>query len=225
MFLGTELCLWLAILFFTSGLSSRLCSFFAILLAFLFGLRFFKPDADLLLLCSALLFTVAADCFLVLPSKLEYRFQIVGTGLFCFTQIFYFLYLFFKTESKKMRIIHAAVRACAVVLAEIAVVCVLQDDLDFLSVLSLFYVANLAVSVVFAYMQGLERLPFAIGLTLFLCCDLFVGLSVAIGSYIQVAESSLLYKIVFADFNFVWFFYLPSQTLLATYVALQSEKK
>ena len=124
-----------------------------------------------------------------------------------------------------MRIIHAAVRACAVVLAEIAVVCVLQDDLDFLSVLSLFYVANLAVSVVFAYMQGLERLPFAIGLTLFLCCDLFVGLSVAIGSYIQVAESSLLYKIVFADFNFVWFFYLPSQTLLATYVALQSEKK
>lgn len=225
MFLGTELCLWIAILFFTSGLSSRLCSFFSILLAFLFGLRFFKPDADLLLLCSGLLFTVAADCFLVLPSPLEYKFQVVGTGLFCITQMFYFVYLLLNTEGKKMRIIHAVVRASAVVIAEIAVICVLRENLDVLSVLSLFYVANLAVSVAFAYTQGLERLPFAIGLTLFLCCDLFVGLSVAIGSYIQVAESSLLYKIVFADFNFVWFFYLPSQVLLATYVALQSEKK
>ena len=223
MFLGTELCLWLAILFFTNGTATRLCSFFSILLAFIFALRFFKPNGDILLLCSALLFTVGADIFLVLPKKLEYGFQVAGTSLFCVTQIFYFIYLFKNTESKNMRIAHAIVRASAVVIAEIAVICVLQEDLDFLSVLSLFYVANLAVSVAFAYTQGLKRLPFAIGLTLFLCCDLFVGFSVAIGTYIQVAESSWLYKLVFSDFNFVWFFYLPSQTVLATYLAIQSE--
>jgi hypothetical protein len=224
-FLVAELCLWFVILFCPhSALGLSISCFSAVALAFVFALCFIKKDIGVLLLISGLLFTVCADIFLVLPQDLQYKQQVAGMVFFSVTQLVYFAYLFWKTESKKMRIAHSIIRGTAVVIAEIVMLIVLGKNTDVLSVLSLFYIANLAVSVVFAYMQGKKSLLFAIGLTLFLCCDLFVGFSIAIGEYIQVAETSLLYKIIHADFNFVWFFYLPSQACIASYTALQSEK-
>ena len=224
-FLVAELCLWFIILFRSnSSVELSVFCFSAVALAFVFALCFIKKDAGVLLLCGGLLFTVCADICLVLPQDLQYKHQVLGMSFFSVTQLAYFAYLFWKTESKNMRITHSIVRSFAVLLAEIILLIVLGKNTDVLSALSLFYIANLATSVVFAYIQGKKSLLFAIGLTLFLCCDLFVGFSTAIGEYIQIAESSLLYKIIYADFNFIWFFYLPSQTCIASYVALQREK-
>lgn len=224
-FLIAELCLWLIILFHSnSALELSIFCFSAVALAFLFALCFLKKDIGVLLLVGGLLCTVGADAFLVLTQNLTYARQVAGMSFFSVAQLAYFAYLFWKTESKKMRIAHGIVRGIAVIVAETVMLIVLGKNADALSVLSLFYIANLAVSVVFAYMQGKKSLLFAIGLTLFLCCDLFVGFSMAIGEYIQIAETSLFYKIIYADFNFIWFFYLPSQACIASYTALQSEK-
>lgn len=224
-FLVAELCLWCIILFrANSSLALSIFCFSAVALAFVFALCFIKKDIGVLLLCGGLLFTVCADICLVLPQDLQYKHQVWGMSFFSITQLAYFAYLFVKTENKKMRIAHSIVRGVAVIVAEIVMLIVLGKNADALSVLSLFYIANLAVSCVFAYMQGKKSLLFAIGLTLFLCCDLFVGFSMAIGEYIQISETSLLYKIIYADFNFIWFFYLPSQACIAAYTALQSEK-
>ena len=224
-FAVVEFCLWLVILFADlDSTTLSTCCFFSIAFAFTFAISFLKKDLGVGFLLEGLLFTLCADVFLVLPKKLTYNNQVAGMALFSLVQLFYFAYLFFKTKNKKMRLVHGIVRGAAVVIAEVAMVIVLKKNTDFLSVLSLFYIANLFVSVVFAYAQGKKELLFAIGLTLFLCCDLFVGFSAAIGTYIQVAESSLLYKIVHANFNFVWFFYLPSQVLIASFTALQGSK-
>ena len=223
-FLAIELGLYIIILFFPSVLPKA--DFIGVVATCAFALCFLKPTFPNLLLNVGLLTTVCADVFLVLLSPpLTYQKQVASMAFFSITQIAYFIYLLCTEERKIVRLIHLIVRGVAIVAAEIILCLVLQEKIDLLSVLSLFYVANLAVSVAFAFAQGKKGILFGIGLTLFLCCDLFVGFSVAIGEYIQIAESSWLYKLVFSGFNFVWFFYLPSQTVLATYLALQSEKK
>ena len=225
-FLVAELCLWCLILFGEhEGTELSVFCFSSIVLAFVFALCFIKRKAEILLPCGGLLFTVCADSCLVLPQNLQYTHQVAGMSFFSVTQLIYFAYLFIKTENKTLRITHSIARAASVVIAEIAMLIVLKTNADALSALSVFYIANLAVSIVFAYMQGKKGLLFAIGLTLFICCDLFVGFSAAIGEYIHIAESSWLYKLVYSDFNFIWFFYLPSQVCIATYIALKSEKK
>ena len=56
---------------------------------------------------------------------------------------------------------------------------------------------------------------FPIGLVLFLLCDTIIGLQMATGVYLPISEHSVIYKIIFTDFNLAWFFYLPSQVCIA----------
>ena len=135
-----------------------------------------------------------------------------------------FLYFFFKTESKESRIVHGFARGIVILAAELLTILILKGKTDALAILGAFYMANLLVSIVFAYMQGKKGLIFAIALTLLLCSGVFAGLSTAVSSYFQVAETSFLYKLANADFNFVWLFYLPAQALVSTHTALQSEQ-
>lgn len=223
LFLAVELGLYIIILFF-SHLFPR-ADFTGIVLACAFAFCFFKPTFPNLLLNVGLVATVCADTFLVLLQPLTEWKQVAGVAFFSITQTAYFLYLLFTEDRKKVRQIHCICRGVAIIVAEIVLCSVLKENVDLLSVLSLFYVANLAVNVVFAFAQGKKGILLGIGLTLFLCCDLFVGFSAAIGTYIQVAESSWLYQLVFSDFNFIWFFYLPSQTILALCVALQNKAR
>ncbi len=219
-FLAIELGLYILILFFPSVLPKA--DFIAIALACVFAFCFLKPTFPNLLLNIGLATTVCADVFLVLLSPpLTTAKQVAGVAFFSVTQIAYFLYILSTEHRKTVRLIHLVVRGTAIAVAEIALCLVLKEKVDILSVLSLFYVANLAVNAVFAFAQGKKGILLGIGLTLFLCCDLFVGLSVAIGEYIQIAESSWLYQLVFSGFNFVWFFYLPSQTILAVHTAMK----
>ncbi len=102
-FLVAELCLWFVILFCPhSALGLSISCFSAVALAFVFALCFIKKDTGVLLLISGLLFTVCADIFLVLPQDLQYKQQVAGMIFFSVTQLVYFAYLFWKTESKKI---------------------------------------------------------------------------------------------------------------------------
>jgi hypothetical protein len=56
---------------------------------------------------------------------------------------------------------------------------------------------------------------FPIGLVLLFLCDTVIGLQTASGAYLNIPESSLVYRIIFMDFFLSWFFYLPSQIIIS----------
>ncbi len=90
----------------------------------------------------------------------------------------------------------------------------LGDATDPLSLVSLFYYANLLVNIVVAFIQ-MKRSPlFAIGLLLFLMCDTVIGLNVMAELYIPSFSESGLYAVLNPEFNLAWAFYVPSQTII-----------
>lgn len=215
LFFLLELGLYIIVLFFPQVFPRA--DFTAIALACAFAFYSFKPIFPQLFLNAGLLATVCADVALVLLSPLTYEKQLVGVTFFSVTQLAYFFYLFYTENKTSVRRIHLYTRLAAIFFIELTACCVLQSRIDALSLLSVFYIANLATTVLFSYLRGKKELLFSIGLTLFLCCDLFVGFSIALESYLTISESSIFYKIIFSDFNFVWFFYLPSQAIIAFY--------
>ena len=107
-------------------------------------------------------------------------------------------------------------------IAIVITIIVLKEKTDALSLISLFYYANLIMNIVFAFMQTKKSTIFAIGLLLFAMCDFFIGLSVMADSYLQLSAENLLYKLNDLDFNFAWLFYVPSQACIA--LSLLKEK-
>ena len=223
LFLLIELCLYIIILFFPDLIPKP--DYIGIALAYFFAACFIKPKLPNILLQIGLLATLCADTFLVLLTPLNYTKQTLGVAFFSVTQLCYFAYIFMTEQRKRIQTAHLFTRLGVTPCVMIVAFLILKDNADLLSLLSVFYVCNLAINAIFAFLQGKKGVLLAIGLTLFLCCDLFVGFSVAIGSYLQVPETSLLYKIVFADFNFIWFFYLPSQVVISCVAARNYRKE
>ena len=118
-------------------------------------------------------------------------------------------------KAKKYIADNIAIRAiligCAVLLGWL----VLKEKLDYVAAISLMYFASIIHNVILAFVLFKKSPLMALGMLLFLCCDIVVGLNSAIGVYISVPETSILYKIAYAPFNLAWTFYLPSQTMLA----------
>ena len=54
-----------------------------------------------------------------------------------------------------------------------------------------------------------------VALVLFLLCDTVIGLQVMGSLYLPMGEGSILSRILYPGFDLAWFFYLPSQVLLA----------
>ena len=210
-FVFAEICLWVAVLN-TSGRVNEYLSFSSVLLAFLFALLFIGFKYKKYLTQFALLFTVVADVFLILIHPIN---QAVAMTAFSAVQILYLLRILFETNNKKINLINLTIRAVLIVIVEIITIIVVKDNLDYVSIISMFYYVNLILNLVFAFVNFKKSPLLALGLVFFLLCDTFVGLSSAIGVYISVASNTWLYRLVFADFNFIWFFYIPSQTLLS----------
>lgn len=210
-FIAIEIVLWILVLS-TSGEINRYLSFSSILLAFMFSLLFVGIKTKKYLTQFALMFTVVADIFLVLISP---RNQVVAMTSFAVVQMFYFVRILFETKSKKINIVNVVVRLILIIAIEILTLIILKEKIDYLSMISMFYYVNLILNVVFAFINFKKSPLLAFGLLFFLLCDTFVGLQCAVGTYFSMSQDLWLYKLIFADFNFVWFFYIPSQTLLA----------
>lgn len=202
----------LYILIFTiSAPANKFISFASILLCFLFSITLISLNKTKILTQIGLLTTVIADVFLVILGD----YHVVAMCFFSITQIAYFLRILFNTESKKERIIHISIRVFVIIGTIIATILVLKENLDALSFVSMFYYANLILNVIFAFVQIKKSVLFPIGLLFFAICDAFIGLQVAVGNYIFLSETSLIYKVVFSSFNWAWLFYVPSQVLIA----------
>ena len=206
--LETVLCIAVQI---TTGLILTAVSFGAVVLAFVFSLITLKKDFNNILISFGLLTSVIADIFLVVINP---RIQNIAMISFSITQIFYFIRIYLNTIDKKIKIIHIITRIFIIVLSIFLTIVVLKEKTDFLSIISIFYYANLLLNVVFSICIKKFKI-FSIGLICFALCDMFIGLNILCSAYIKISEGSLLYFLANPNFNFAWLFYVPSQTLIA----------
>ncbi len=160
-----------------------------VLLCLLFSLLWGHPR-----LSAALLFTAGADWFLlVLEDHLLW-----GVALFCVVQILYALHLH-RLGSPIAPLLRMAVAAAMLLLL------IFLDTVTLLNILALLYFSQLLSNAVAAWRLPGARL-FALGLSLFVCCDLCVGIRFAF------PLSPAVYPVISLG---MWFFYLPSQVLIA----------
>ena len=200
------------LILFIGGNIGVYASFISIVLCFLYAFTNVKIE-NRYLLCG-LVMTIGADFFLVLY---EPREQLYGMIFFVFTQIFYAIKLNKETKNK----IFIFIRVILSVLINVIAFIVLKDSIDLLVIVSLIYYVNIILNFIEALTIFRKDRLFTIGLLLFILCDTVIGLQVMSDAYIKISETSILYKILFVDFNLAWAFYLPSQVL----IALSSNKK
>lgn len=184
-------------------------SYISIVLSALFCLIFFEKSFNWLFTQVGLVFTLFADFFLVvLGSHLT-----AAMLLFTVVQLSYAARLALSV-SKKERGIQLVSRACLSLLAVSLTIIVLGKNVDALSLISLFYFSNLIANAVFATWNRRSSPLFAIGLWLFICCDVFVGFGM-IGGYLTLADNPFLTFLAAPPINMAWVFYLPSQVLIS----------
>lgn len=190
----------------TGGQTLIACQYLSIILCFIFAALTCRKDA--LLLLAGLAFTLGADYCLVVAKPIQ---QLYGMLFFMGTQTMYAIYLQLKNRNKVLLI----ARIALVVLAEIVAWIVLGDQLDPLAAVSMYYYANLIMNLVEAFTMFRTEKLLSIGFVLFLLCDTVIGLQVASAGYLPIGEHTLLHQILFLPFPLAWFFYLPSQVLIA----------
>ena len=211
LFITAELVLGVLIQTVDNG-AVKWLSYGAVLLASLYPVLLRERTAVYTFTQVGLVFTVFADLFLVVIEPMR---QLEAMIFFSLVQICYFLRLYISHESTKEKAVHLAVRATLTVVALVLTAVVLGDKTDALSLISLFYYANLITNIAVAFSQLKKSPLLAIGLLLFLLCDTVIGLNIMAGSYISIASDSLLYRLINPGFNLAWVFYVPSQTLIA----------
>lgn len=205
LFLAVELILYILILT-TGGNILVASSYAAILLCFLYALLHWQDSNRFIIVSLAC--TVMADFFLVVCSPIQ---QLWGMRFFLVTQTLYAVMLHLSAGNKKLLI----ARGFVILLALAVTFAVLQEKADALAVISLCYYANLILNIITAFTIFSTSRLFPIALVLFALCDTIIGLQVASNAYLPLSENSLLYRIIFMDFNLSWFFYLPSQVMIA----------
>ena len=160
------------------------------------------------LLAAGLMCTVGADYCLVMCSPIQ---QLWGMVFFLGAQTFYAIHLHLQKKSTPLLITRLALTVAGVLIA----ILVLQDKTDALALVSICYYANLIMNLIVACTQWKNCKLLPIGFLLFILCDTVIGLQVASGGYLPIPEGSWLHELLFMPFNLSWFFYLPSQVLIA----------
>lgn len=153
-------------------------------------------------------FTVLADFCLVICSPIR---RTAGMLFFMCVQGVYAFILHRQNKNAVLRFCRLGLSGGAIVLT----LAVLGKSTDLLALVSLCYYANLVFNLFMAFLRFKSNRVFAFGLLLFLCCDTVVGLQVASGAYLNIAEGTFLHSVISAPVNLAWMFYLPSQVLLS----------
>lgn len=164
-----------------------LCLAFTFLCALRGGNRLVAP---------ALLFTAGADWFLLIRNE----HLLVGVALFLCVQALYFLRLHHAGGSRKLLWLRLAL-ALVFTLAPFLIPGMATP----LNLLAMLYFSQLLSNTLLAWSLPAMR-TFALGLTLFVGCDICVGL------FNAFVLPPALFSVVSVG---MWFFYLPSQVLIS----------
>ncbi len=217
---------FLGLILFLDADTNILC-FLTVCFGFLHAVPYVKKEKFNYLYLLGLLFTVISDVFLVLRFQYTkaYSDQAIAMTTFSIAQLCYGAFLLLAKEEKRERIIHLSIRVFLSVIAVGATLLVLKENANYLAVISLFYFANLISNAVFAFTEFKKFTLFAVGLVAFIFCDIFIGLNIAVGSFISVSETSFIYQLAHPNFNYAWLFYVISQTLISLNLAVKFKWK
>lgn len=201
----------------TGGILNTIVSFGAVVIAFIYSfLNFNKPKQ---FITYGLFATVCADIFLVVLNPMK---QSLAMIFFSITQICYFIHIF-NNQDRKYKLINIVTRIVVVLIVFIITIIVLKENTDFLSLISMFYYANLIMNIIFSLLMIEKNYIFTLGLIFFACCDLLIGLSIMQDQYLPVKEGTIIYFLANPGFNLAWLFYVPSQTLISLYSKKQAD--
>lgn len=173
-------------------------------------MNFFIKDKDTVILTVALVFTAISDLFILVINT----YYQIGLITFIATQSVY-LYRMYVDRIEKIKItLVVRVLAAALLMAVMDIMMKNAGGLNFMIAEVCVYIVMLVGNVVDAFLlvrKGAINIVFAVGLLLFLCCDICVGLDNA-----SMVVSSLDLGSAARTVNFlIWVFYLPSQVLIA----------
>jgi hypothetical protein len=225
-FIIVELLLYVGFMFIDiTGKGSYIISvglkFTGIIMCFLYTMiiRKGKEDkADLLILRTALFFTVISDLFILM---LDY--YLIGLLTFCVVQSFYVVRLGRWRNQMELvtgpgEIPKRFGRNIAVTLVILGSLLVFKVKIEALVVVSGFYfisiLFNVMDSVIIAVKSKIRsRILYAAGMVLFLLCDMNVGLF-NVSGFVDISGGWFTALYQFAAVA-MWMFYLPAQTLIA----------
>lgn len=200
-----QLFLYSAILFIDINISNKILTYSVILLNFIFGIYILSAqyNDDTIISTVALFFTLIADTFLVLLDN-----KLLGVISFNFVQIFYMLKVK-NLITKKNKVLNIT-RFSSLTLFSIILFFLTLKNFDFL----IFTTGLYFIMLVFNFIESIplykKNLFVPLGFILFILCDVFVGL----GFLEDSININFIKKIMDIDFNFIWFFYTPSQVFL-----------
>lgn len=205
-FLCTEAAVYVAFLFLdltgTGIVWSTALKYASVLLCF--ALACFRArNTDGRLVCAALGFTLLADLFLLVLN----RWYLAGVCVFCVVQGLYLVRLLRLRDGRVwFRLLLRALLALAALIAVTAL-----GALEPLTAVTALYFSQLVANGVESLILGRRYALFSVGLLLFICCDLCVGLQ-NLSGFLPVEGWGWLFQ--FARVG-MWLFYLPSQVLIA----------
>lgn len=212
LFVAIELALYFIILFLNVEHLEIYC-YLTVVFAFVFSLFYISNKKYNYLCMLGFMFTLIADFFLVVNGNAEYK-GLAMTSFFI-VQIMYAVYIYLSIENKKKFIIGFSIRLTLTLALIIITALVLKDATDYLAIVSIIYFVNLFCNIFDCILNFKKMHLLLIALVLFLLCDVVTGLSVADGLYFQIPATSIISKIIYYPFNLIWFFYVPSQVLIA----------
>lgn len=183
-------------------LDTTLIKYSGIILCFIYStMNINKTKKSLISL--ALFFTLIADLFLLVLDK----YYEIGVGVFIIVQIIYLIYLADLSKIYKDIILRA------IIYLIILIVLLIIKENALVTYLSAFYFINLICNIIKSFSKKNDYLILSIGLLLFSCCDICVGLyNILYEMYDSSGIINLVYHITCYG---MWFFYLPSQGLIA----------
>lgn len=177
-----------------------LCLVVAVLFAVLSS-----AERDYVFVLCALAFTATSDLFILVLDK----YYEIGVATFIIAQSIHFARLYYGRYKKAW----ISLAARAVVMVAVFIVMGVNNMLGLLVAECIIYITMLVGNVVDAIIvcnKGYKNVLFAVGLLLFFCCDICVGLH-NFGSVLSVNLPIGLLR--FAEIA-IWAFYLPSQVLI-----------
>ncbi|WP_310604597.1 lysoplasmalogenase family protein [Anaerosporobacter sp.] len=189
-------------------LTSSRVKYASIILCFLYAIYSKKKERSAYIL-AGLFFTVISDYFLLFTKDFAW-----GMLSFCVTQTMYSIYC---SKDKRQFLIKEVIQICAIGGIMLVLPQVVFIKIDIVIIVSAYYFIHLLSNVLFSWIcskEGRYRKLFAIGMTLFLLCDIHVAMYNA-GSYLNVSSSHVYQKIYEVATVAMWFYYLPSQVLIA----------
>lgn len=185
-----------------------------IVINFIFSLiiLFYNKNKDNLITSIAIFFTLIADTFLVLlNNQLNYINQVIAMFSFNFTQITYYIKLLNYRNKLCIKLIDYF--RISIILLIIIISLFVIKRFDLLAIISITYICLLFVNILESIKFFKINYLFTIGLILFFCCDILIGLANC-SDYLLIKEGSLFYKLLNTNIDLAWFFYYPSQIFI-----------